>query len=408
MAAKEGSSAGVLYSASRVQKQIRMAFSPETPASPPLRRALLAILMCAALVSLAAGIRHAIEFKSRDLQWEGSRLLAHHIDPWQEKLANYPHHFAHFSPPNYLHLLYLLLLPLSLLSFVPAEILWCIASIGFSMAAVLLLRRIFSLSRSQTILVLSLLWMSSPFRVVLECGQISLFELFFFCLVYAAVSSWLAGLALGVSLIKYSFSPPAVLLLLFRRRVRILSVAAALTCLALLGVWLLVATPLPRLAVEPLLVSRVAVNPGVADLMTFSEFALKARMQADHARAISYAFALGGSGLYAALLSRFRLSARTELTLVSLAGLLFFKHLIYDYVFLVIPLAYALSHKNARVRYPIVAGVLVFWFLAAIVNGASSDFTVDMPRLTVNFLFFVALVAYTTYAAIRSEPAASL
>jgi len=379
-----------------------------SPDNPQLRRASLAIFACAGLISLAAGIKHAIEFKSRDLQWEGSRLLAQHIDPWQEKLANYPHHFAHFSPPNYLHLLYLLLLPLSVLSFVPAEILWCIASIGFSIAAVLLLRRIFSLSRFQTILLLSLLWMSSPFRVVLECGQISLFELFFFCMIYAAVSSWLAGLALGVSLIKYSFSPPAVLLLLFRGRVRILSVAAAVTLLGFLGVWFFLATPLRHLAIEPFLVSRISVNPGVADLMTFSEFALKARMQPDHARAISYALGLGGSCLYATLLSRFRLSPRTELTLVSLAGLLFFKHLIYDYVFLVIPLAYALSHKNARVRNPIVAGVLVFWFLAAIVNGASSDFTVDMPRLTLNFIFFVALVAYTTYTAIRSESAASL
>jgi hypothetical protein len=354
-------------------------------------------------VSLATGVRHAIEYSSHDLQWVGGVLLARHIDPWQERLMHYPHHVAHFSPPNYLHLLYLLFLPLYALSFHTAEILWCLASIGFSVAAVVVLGRVFALSTRQSLLVLFLLWMSSPFRVVLECGQVSLFVLFFFCLTYLAASAWLAGAAFGISLVKYSFSPPAVILFLLCGRVRTLAAAAAVTLAGLLGAWLLVPTPLLRLAVEPLLVSRVAVNPGVADLMTFSEFALDPWLAADHARSASYALGILGSCLYAGLLSRFRLSRRAELTLLSLAGLLFFKHLIYDYVFLAVPLAYAITQKQARVRNPILAGVLLFWFLSALINGASSDQTVDMGRLSVNFVLYAALVGYTTYYVLSRE-----
>jgi hypothetical protein len=88
-----------------------------------IRIAALASLSIAALISLVTGIRHAFEYGCHDLQWIGARLVGQRIDPWQEELAHFPHHFAHFSPPNYLHLLYLILLPLGALSFHSAEIL---------------------------------------------------------------------------------------------------------------------------------------------------------------------------------------------------------------------------------------------------------------------------------------------
>ena len=244
----------------------------------------LALLGCAGLLSLATGVRHAMEFSSHDLQWMGGRLLGQHVDPWAERLANYPHHFPHFSPPNYLYLLYLLWLPLRSLSFHAAEIVWCAASIAFSMAAVALLQRVFTLSRYQTLLLLFLLWMSSPFRVVLEVGQMSLFELFFFCLTFAAVSTSVAGAAFGVSLVKYSFSPATGVFFFLRQRFGLLAVAALVTCGGLLGVHLLLPTPFAQLVREPFQVSRVAVSPGVADVMTLAEFGLRSPLGIDRAR----------------------------------------------------------------------------------------------------------------------------
>ena len=344
---------------------------------------------------------------SHDLQWTGGRLLSLHVDPWQERLANYPHHFAHFSPPNYLYLLYLIFLPLHSLSFHTAEIVWCVASIVFSIASVALLQRVFLLSSYQTLLLLFLLWMSSPMRVVLEVGQLSLFELFFFSLAFAAVSTWAAGAAFGVSLVKYSFSPAAVVLFLLRGRFGPLLIAAVVTCLGLLGAWLLLPTPLLQLAREPFLVSRVAVSPGIADVMTLTEFGLRSSLGLEHARTAAYALGLLGSGVYALWLSRQRLSRGAELTLISLVSLFFLKHLIYDYVFLAVPLAYALSMKDRRARNPIFAGVFVFWALAGILNHAATDLAVHLARLAFNVLLMAALVAYTTVAAMREERAAA-
>ena len=361
----------------------------------------LAALACAGVLSLIVGVKHAILYGSHDLQWTGGQLLARHIDPWNERLANYPHRFQHFSPPNYLHLLYLLLVPFAGLSFHSAEIAWCVLSIGFSVGTVVLLARFFALSRPQALLVLSLLWMSSPFRVVLEVGQFSLVELFFFSLTFVAISSTVAGSAFGISLIKYSFSPIPLFLLLLRGRFRILLLAALISFLGLLGAWAFVTTPLAWLAREPFQVSRLAVSPGLADIMTLSEYALRPVVGIDRAKAVSYLLAILGSVVFAVLLSRYKLSRQVELTLVSVASLLLFKHLLYDYVFLVVPLCYALTLQRVRTRSLLIAGVLLFWFASAWLNRAANDLVVYLPGLSINFLLLASFLTFLTFVALK-------
>lgn len=361
------------------------------------------LLGCVALASLATGVRHAMQHGSHDLQWMGGKLLAGHVDPWGERLANYPHRFQHFSPPNYLHLLYLLFLPFSSLSFETAEILWCSLTIGFSIAAIYLLTRLFALSRPQGLLVLFLLWMSSPFRVALEVGQMGLFELFFLSLTFTATAAWSAGAAFGISLVKYSFSPVAGVLFFLRRRYLLLVIAFTTCCVAVLGTRLFVGTPLLQLAREPFEVSRLAVSPGLADIMTLSEYSLRPHLGFEHAKSVSYALGIAGSVLYGFLISRHRTSRAVELTLVGVGSLLFFKHLVYDYVFLAIPLCYALSLRCMRSKAPILAGVLIFWFLASFLNRAANDLVVHLGALAFNFLLLASLLGYTTWVALQGD-----
>jgi hypothetical protein len=354
----------------------------------------------AALISLAAGIRHAFEYGCHDLQWTGAHLVGQRIDPWQEELAHFPHHFPHFGPPNYLHLLYLILLPLGALSFHSAEILWTVSTVCVSVVCVLLLRRLFNLNRFQTALVLCLLWMSSPFRVVLEVGQMSFFELFFLSGAYLAASTALGGLSFGVSLAKYSFSPAAAMLFLFRGRLRFLLFAVSVPVVGLFGVWLFVRTPLLRLALEPFAVSAAptAVSPGFADLMTLAEHTLKSHIALSHARQFAYALGLFGSAAYALVLSRFRLSRSAEFTLISIASLFFVKHLVYDYVFLVVLLCFALAQKSLKIKGPLVGGVLIFWFILPLYERTrQNDFNVHLRQLAVNCCLLAILLGFTTY-----------
>lgn len=366
----------------------------------PIRYAVLALLGVAALLSAAIGVRHAMQYGCHDLQWMGARLVGQRIDPWQEDLAHFPHHYLHFSPPNYLHLLYLILLPLGLLNFHSAEILWTASTVCLSVLCVLMLRNLFHLDGFQTALALCLLWMSSPFRVVLEVGQMSFFELFFLTGAYLAVSSALGGLSFGVSLVKYSFSPAAALLFLFRGRVRFLLYAIGVSIVGLVGVWMFVGTPISRLALEPLRVSSAptAVSPGFADLMTLAEHMLKSHIALSRAREFAYALGLVGSAAYALLLSRFRLSRSSELTLISIASLFFVKHLVYDYVFLLVVLCFALTCKNLKIKGSLIAGVITFWFiLPFFFKRAQDDNGVHLGQLAVRCCLLTALLAFTTY-----------
>ena len=364
-----------------------------------IRLIALVLLSIAALISLATGIRHAIEYRCHDLQWMGALLVGRHIDPWQQALGQTQYHFAHLVTPNYLHLLYLILLPLGFLSFESAEILWTASSICLSVACILMLRRLFNLDRFQTVGALCLLWMSSPFRVVLEVGQMSFFELFFLTGAYLATSTVVAGLSFGFSLAKYSFSPVAALLFLFRGRVRFLLYAAVVPVVGLLGVWLFVRTPLLRLAVEPFAVSAspTSISPGFADLMTLTEQALRSHVAAIHARQCAYALGLFGSAAYAFLLSRFQLSRAAEFTLISIASLFFVQHLSYDYVFLAVPLCFALSQKSLKIKIPVIGAVLTFWFILPIFERKwQNDPNVHVGQLAIDCLLLAALLAFTT------------
>ncbi len=370
-----------------------------------IQKTILVPLGLAALVSLVTGIRHAIEYGCHDLQWMGIRLVGQRIDPWQEELEHFPHHFPHFITPNYLHSLYLILLPLGLLSFKSAAILWTVSTICLSIACIFMLRRLFDLDDFQTTVALCLMWMSSPFRVVLEVGQMSFFELFFLTGAYLSVSTLVGGLSFGVSLAKYSFSPSAAILFLLRGRVRFLLYAIAVPAVGLLGVWLLVRTPLLKLALEPFAVSAgaTAVSPGFADLMTLIEQTLNPYVAPMRALKIAYALGLLGSASYAFLLSRFRLSRCVEFTLISVASLFFVKHLSYDYVFLVVLLCFALKQVTPKSKILLIGGVLTFWFLLPLLDKRfQSDIHINIGLLAINCGLLAAILAIATRIAIAS------
>ena len=370
-----------------------------------LQRIILAPLSIAALGSVAIGIRHAVQYGSHDMQWMAARLVGQHMDPWQEELARGPHHYLHFGPPNYLHLLYLLLLPLGLLNFPSAQVIWTVGNVCLSVICLLVLQRMFKLSGAQTALALFLLWMSSPFRVVLEVGQMSFFELFFLTGAYMAVSSAVGGISFGISMVKYSFSPSAAILFLLRGRIRLLVYAVVVSLVGLIGVWLFIRTPMVKLTLEPFVVSALptAVSPGFADLMTLAEHTLKFGMPIESARHIAYALGLLGSAAYAFLLSRFRLSRSAEFTLISVASLFFVKHLSYDYVFLVVLLCFALTQKSARIRGLLGGGVMAFWFvLPYFSRRTQNDVNVHLGQLATNCCLLAVLLGFSTYVVLKA------
>jgi hypothetical protein len=370
----------------------------------------IAFLAIGAAVSLRVGIRGALT-SSKDFQWAGAYLLRMRVDPWQQGLLDNGNSVSHFSPPNYLHELYLFLLPMSLLNFHHAAVLWCCINILLSVACVFLLKNLFALSRISSIGVLLLLWMSTPFRTTLQVGQMGVLELFLLSVVFCTSNSTLRGLALGFSFSKYSFAPVVISLLWFKRNIRTLTVAIAVPVLALLLTWGMLGGSLATVATEPFAVSRVKVWPGMADLMTSMEAVLAHWLPAFTAgRTLAYCTGLLASGIYGFYLSRRKLSEGAQLTLVAVASLFTVKHLMYDYIFLVVPLCYAASERGKTIRNIAVPLIGVFWFM----DKLFPLLPMNAPASTGQVLTSIAgscmlgtLLTYLTWSIVRIERAYS-
>ncbi len=367
-----------------------------------LHKVVLVSLACTALVSLAVASEQAVH-ASRDFQWTGAWLLAQHIDPWATALKAKPLVLGDLSPPNYLHELYVLLLPLTGVSFHTASLVWCVGNIILSTVIVVCIRRLYAFDGRTTLVLLLLLWMSLPFRSALAKGQQSLVELALLCLFYSVNSSVSRGVLLGLSYAKYSFSPVLFIVLLFRGRLRVLAISLLPPVLGFLVVCHMLGGAPMRLAVEPLLVSRLNVSPGLGDLMTLIDRLLQRHLAQPPITPLSYAIALVCSIGYGFRLARRQLPPDAELALLSLASLLIFKHLIYDYVFLILPLALVVKRSSRAGKGLTVVAVFMFWYGWHMVGLAARPMQ-PLPIHIVNVLILgMTLLLLDMSAAGRSE-----
>ena len=133
----------------------------------------------------------------------------------------------------------------SLLPWDIAQALWKLLNTVFLVGSVLLTFRLFSdlhFRQEDRYLAWSFAFIFSPTVTVLLVGQSSLFVLFTTLLTAVLCKlrkSWAAGLSLALALTKPHLTLPFVLLLLFRRRVKITIVAlATFAALAMLGLYL--------------------------------------------------------------------------------------------------------------------------------------------------------------------------
>jgi len=316
-----------------------------------LRCAAPIVLIPAALFQLRHGLNPPKDF-GIDFQWAGARMLAHHIDPWALELRGGS--VRHLSPPNYLHELYLLLMPLTRFSFTTAMRIWQAITLGLSVGIVTLLCRIYNVSRWGGLIFLLMLWASNPFRVTLALGQQSILELFLFCLFFQLRSVPAKGLVLGLSYAKYSFSPILVFCLGLERRFKLLALSVILPLAGYLAALLLLHTGPIRLAIEPPLTSREHVCSGFADVMTLSDRLLSGNHSEggceEAASPLSYYLAIAGSLFSAWWLVRRKLDDRASMALLAMLPLLLFRHLVYDYVFLLVPLIHVVKLATARGR----------------------------------------------------------
>jgi len=325
------------------------------PASPGQRalstsgKFLLALLFLMAFISLAVGVRQALT-RGIDFQWSGAKLLGEGIDPWKTFINGDPgHRIILGQQPNYLHELYVLLLPVGKLSLPNALIVWCVANLFFVAVSLILISRLYRLTTYHSLLLGALFLMATPLRISFSNGQQSLFALFFFAVAFSVASRFLRGVSLGLAFAKYSFSPVVAIIEVIRLRVATLvGIAIPMLC-GLLITWRITGTRLPELLFEPLRSAKIAMSSGYGDIMTILQMILPHfGMSLDRVFSLTGTIGLLCSGVCATYLVKQQFTVRLELALIAVFTLFCFKHLSYDYVFLVFPLAALLEWGQAR------------------------------------------------------------
>ena len=355
-----------------------------------------ALLWCAVLagvVSCIAGVVHAVP-RSQDFQWSGERLLLQHVDPWRDYLLGDPAHaLVATQVPNYLPILYVLLVPFGWMSATAANLSWALCNALFATGSALLAARFYGFRSSRGRLsIIAAMLAAAPTRVSISNGQQGLLVVGLWSvalLLSRPLSPRRAALA-GVSYLKYSFAPALALFLLlrdgFRRGVPALLWSLVPTAAATLLVWFWItggrdAHHLLALVTEPLAVTRVGYQPTGDPGQTFMDL---------------FEFLLGGGPVATPRLTLFSLLVALSITLAVLLLALhkphacdeaatadrmgwlaaltatmsfaLYKHHPYDEVVFLFPLCYSLRHWRRPAAIATLFLIGYCWYVQPLVD----------------------------------------
>ncbi|HVC90116.1 MAG TPA: glycosyltransferase 87 family protein [Acidobacteriaceae bacterium] len=361
-----------------------------------------------ALVSVVDGIRNSI-LRSLDFQWSPARLLAQHIDPWATYLAGDPGHRILLNQvPNYLHELYVAMLPFGYLPLMPAKLIWAVINLALVLISCFCVARMYELEGRHAWLLAVLVLTSTPARVTIGNGQVTALILASLALWALALSSSARGLLLGAAWAKYSVPPVLAAFLLLRRRWRLLLYSLLPPALGFLFIYGWLRTPFWTLLLEPFRTSTNNVSPGLANIMAVSEIALR-RPPFFHPMPDAFYLApSAGWALYVPYLCGVLLAlgvaayfsahgkdadGRILMACLTAASLLCFKHQIYDFLLLIFPLAVALKAGPGRARNWLLGLIAYFWYAERLLHIRRWEF---WPAVVIlSFGVLLALIAAT-------------
>lgn len=365
--------------------------------SESLRQALattgLALFALAAVVSVLQGFHNAIT-NSKDMQWSPTVLLSNHINPYAVAISGNTNQDIIMSQfPPYLHILYILFLPMSSFSFSIAKVIWAIINFTLSVFTVYFIASVYKLNLIRVVLLVGLFFSSTAFRNAIGNGQTSLLCLFALMFVWRSECErpYQSGFALSVLAAKYSFAPPFLFWMLFRKFWRRLIACGFFLVLGWLAFsWLCQTNPLVT-ALQPLTVANIYAlegRGGGGDVMSLMQ-----DFHLDHALwgqlRLSAIAGVLVAGLCVVELRRRSptLSSQSILSSLCAISLLSTRHLAYDYIFLAPVAASTFVMRGVR-RATAFALIVFFWIGLKILDNIG----VNPPLEQVLSFFGLALL----------------
>ncbi len=357
-----------------------------------------------AIVSVADGFRNSILY-SLDFQWSPAWLLTRHIDPWATYLSGDPaHNILLNQVPNYLHELYVWMLPFAYLPILPAKLIWAVVNLVLVLVSCWCVARLYELERRRAWLLTIFVLTSTPLRVTIGNGQVTALILVALALWAVVASAEGRGLLMGVAWVKYSVPPVLSIFLLLRRRWRLLFCSALPPLVGFLFFYGWLRTPFWTLLMEPFRCSTSNVSPGLANAMALSEIALRhpplflptpdafylsSRGWMDLAPYACGVLLAVAIAVYFFMRGK-EVDGRIHLACLTAASLLCFKHQIYDFLLLIFCLAIALKAAPGPARNWLLLLIAYFWYLERLLHIRRWEF---WPAVViVSFLLLLVLI----------------
>ena len=311
------------------------------------------------------------EAGSPDTQWGPSRALLQHTDPYAAYLYS-----ADSSPfilsqrPNYPASGLILMWPYAVWDWPTAKALWALSNLLFTGVILLCLFRLLpaDTEKSTKLLLTSLFLMGTPWRVGIANGQHALFSLCFLLVSVVELSRrrFRVWAPLAISWFKYTIALPLSLLFVRSRSGRSALLAASLTHGALTvfaASW--THTSPVRMLLGPIEVAR---SLSLTERGYLDVFVIGATLGVESSALAGVA---GLAILFVTYVTlRHDRDDLSSLSTLALASMTISFHRMYDFIVLVIPLAYAvrMHAKGFRAQgYLLVVGII--WFLDRVVVG---------------------------------------
>jgi hypothetical protein len=299
-----------------------------------------------------------------DMPWMPARLLGQGIDPYGaylEPTSNNPQFLAQI--PNMLHTTYVMFAPLGFMSWEWAKSIYSIINVVLAGVILVRVRSIFKLSNMEFSLVATLFVVSTPFRVTIYNGQFSLVALLGVTL-FLERATITRAIGLGIALLKYSFAFPIAFLILLTKDIRNLLGLVLLPALFGMVVFHTIFQArsdyaIVSMVIAPLRVALVGTGLGASDLYSLFRSVVP---EASNVTLLGILIAISIFGLLAAIRLR-ELDKWSQIALICLVTLTILPHLIYDYVFLLPVVAYAVVLRKTRLKWFIAPTVAWHWFL---------------------------------------------
>jgi hypothetical protein len=360
---------------------------------------LLAILIALAALSAFQGFRNAVVRPngSQDNQWGPSRMLLIRENPYANFMdPDKRNQFILSQYPNYPASGLIMLWPYAAFEWPTAKLLWAVTNFMLTGLALYLLFGFLpeGTSNRAKILLSCLLLMSTPWRSGIGNGQHAVWTLTFILLAIRLCTSGKFGrsAALAASWFKYSIAFPITLFFCRGRKgwVTVFSAALIHAVLTIALALYLMESPLALLK-GPIEVAMISTTTGVVDVMSIStNIGLDSNIPAGVAALLILSIAYWATSKEEDMLSALSTLSLTSMTLVT--------HLNYDFIFLVIPLAYVIRERGRGIRpklYLLV--ILAIWFVdKAVISATNMSLFSPMRDILLHLKYWTWVVLFYT------------